>query len=215
MTMRPATELKGIYQGHDIWVVGSGPSMDFIEAEFFANKVAIGINNVYLRFPYVSYLVRKEALRAEAAQASGIPVIISRHNAGSLVYRQNNLSGIQDYFVFEHADNHLDRVDLSVIGTDKIVVSWSTMTSALHLAAYMGAANVITAGHDCGTLDGRRNMAGYGEPPQGDGDYRAWLRKIEPQTAAVRERLRKVYGCRIYSLNPFLNFGLEGHRYER
>jgi hypothetical protein len=27
--------------------------------------------------------------------------------------------------------------------------------------------------------------------------------------------LKEVYGCNVYSLNPFLNFGLEGHEYER
>ena len=106
---------------------------------------------------------------------------------------------------------------MSVIGTDKIVVSFSTITSAIHLAAYMGAANVILVGHDCGTIDGKQNFAEYPEPihAQGRKFYKSFLNKIEPQTQAIRQRIKEVYGCNIYSLNPWLNFGLEGHIYER
>ncbi len=105
---------------------------------------------------------------------------------------------------------------MSVIGTDMIVVSYSTITSAMHVAAYLGARNIILVGHDCGYVDGKKNFDGYPEPILGriSGFYDRFLGSIEPQSIAVRERLRDVYGCCIYSLNPFLNFQLEGHSYE-
>ena len=49
---------------------------------------------------------------------------------------------------------------------DGLVVSHSTITSAMHLAAYMGAATVILAGHDCGALDGQLNFAGCERRPR-------------------------------------------------
>lgn len=213
---RSIVELKDKYQGHDVFIVASGPTAGFIAPEFFDNKVAIGVNEAWMRFPNLDYLVRKEALRSVTAYASGIPLILSRYNCGVLQYEQNILEGEADYYIFEHEDNKLDRVDLSIIGGEKIVVSWSTITSAMHIAAHMGAANIIMVGHDCGTIDGQPNMPGYPPSPIADEQgYINWLARIEPQSIMVRERLHEVYGCRIYSLNPWINVGLEGHKYGR
>jgi hypothetical protein len=208
-------ELAGIYDGHDVYVVASGPSAGFIEPGFFDNKAAIGVNEAWLRFPNVDYLVRKEGERSKAAYMSEIPLVLSKHNCGVLEYALNTLDGPADYYIFEHVDNELDQVDLSVIGTDELIVSWSTITSAMHLAAYMGAANIILVGHDCGLIDGEHNMQGYPVSIGGQSFYLDWLTKIEPQSIQVRAALQEHYGCRIYSLNPFLNLGMEGHVYSR
>jgi hypothetical protein len=79
----------------------------------------------------------------------------------------------------------------------------------------MGAANIIIVGHDCGLLDGATNFPGYNAPIASMSFYRNFLTEIEPQTLALREKLKEVYGVNIYSLNPFINFGLEGHEYYR
>lgn len=211
---RPITDLRQRHPGYDIWVIGSGPSAGFIEPSFFDNKIAIGVNETWIRFPNVDYLVRKEAARSAVAYETGIPLIVSRFDCGNRRGKVNRFQGPFDYFVFDHAQNGLDQIDLQAIGTDRITVSWSTITSAIHIAAYMGAANIVIVGHDCGLIDGQNRIAGY--PPSLPGwDYNGWLKKIEPQTIALRERIWEVYRARIYSLNPWLNFGLEGHRYER
>lgn len=213
--MRPIGELKDIYRGHDIYVVASGASAGFIDPSFFDNKIAIGVNQVWKRFRNLDYIVRKDSNDMEparhAAKAFGFKLIVSEHNCGTLKYAKNKSA---DYF-FEHLDNRLQDIDLSVVGTDKIVVSYSTTTSAVHLAAYMGAANIILVGHDCGKLDGKSNFVGYPEPPNGQEFYSDFLSQIEPATIALREKLKEVYGCNVYSLNPFINFGLEGHIYEQ
>jgi hypothetical protein len=212
------TELRDHHRGEDIYVVASGPSMDFVDPEFFANKVSIGLNDTYDHFP-TTYLVRKEAAGAQEALESGIPLIVSEHDRGNPLRARTLLRG--SYFRFGHGFN-LDGgpIDLDVVGTDRMVVSWSTITSAINVAAYMGAANIVLCGHDCGRLDGRSNYTGYHdgkfvEIPFDDDTYRNWLAQIEQQTITVRERIREVYGARIYSLNPFVNLGCEGHRYER
>ena len=61
----------------------------------------------------------------------------------------------------------------------------------------------------------KTNIAGYAESIAGARFYREFLTVIEPQTLALRAKLKEVYGCNLYSLNPFVNFGLEGHEYER
>jgi len=213
--MKPISELKNIHEGHDLYVVASGASAGYIEQSFFDNKIAIGVNQVWKRFSNMDYIVRKEGKWMDAAQTAsksmGFKMIVSRHSCGTPTYEINKIG---DY-MFDHLENNLQIINLDAIGTDKIVVSYSTITSAIHIAAYMGAANIIVIGHDCGTLDGQINFPGYGEAIAGADFYRQFITQIEPQTVALRERLKEVYGCNIYSLNPFINFGLEGHKYER
>jgi len=213
--VKQISELKNIYNGHDIYVVASGASAGYITPGFFDNKIVIGVNEVWKQFNNLDYIVRKESARMDAAvtasKSMGFKLIVSRHSCGTLRYPKNE--GMD--YVFDHPDNELRIIDLSVVGTDIIVVSFSTITSAIHIAAYMGAANIILVGHDCGTLDGQVNMPGYAEALGGKDFYRDFLTQIEPQTLALRERIKEVYDCNIYSLNPFLNFGLEGHEYKR
>jgi hypothetical protein len=211
----PITNLRGVHAGYDLHVIATGPSAGFVDESFFDNKIAIGVNEAWMRFLNVDYLVRKETARSNAAYQTGIPLIVSKYNCGSRSATLNSFPGPHPYYVFDHEHNGLDEMDLSVVGTDRIVVSWSTITSAIHIAAYMGAANIVIVGHDCGVVDGKQRMPGLPQALGGETFHRDWLTKIEPQTIALRERLREVYGCNVYSINPFLNFGLEGHVYER
>jgi hypothetical protein len=214
--VKPITELKNIHEGYDIHVVASGASAGYIDDSYFENKIVIGVNQVYKRFINLDYVVRKENLWMDTARKFadmlGFKLIVSRHDCGTLDYKLNSGG---DY-VFDHPDNSAKEINLDPVGSEnQIVVGYSTITSAIHIAAYMGAANIILVGHDCGLLDGQINFPGYNEAHGGQDFYRQYITQIEPQTIALRERLTEVYNCNVYSLNPFINFGLEGHRYER
>lgn len=229
-TIRP---LKDRHRGEDIYVIAAGASCDYIDTTFFKGKHVIGVNKAYKRFR-CSYIVMKEYLghdnEREMLQSGAIP-IIAKWYSGNIRegQRQLNTLFIRDnsYYYFDHLENKREKVDLSVIGdhgdriNDKLVVSYSTITTAMHLAAYMGARNIILVGHDCGLLNRKATFDGYygdmktDSPWQNKGDYEAWLNQIEAQTLAVREKLKEVYGCNVVSLNPFVNFGLEGNIYER
>ena len=88
----------------------------------------------------------------------------------------------------------------------------------IHIAAYLGAKNIILCGHDCGTLDGNLYYDGYIEKDWiSAGNWSGineFMSKIELQSQKVRQFLMDKYDCNIHSLNPFLNLGLEGHKYE-
>ena len=125
-----------------------------------------------------------------------------------------------DHFNREHLQNHSgNRINevFPSIGTNKIIVSRSTITSCMHIACYMGAKNIILCGHDCGAIDDNNYMKNlaiekWTSGPNWDG-LNNWLSAIENDTINVRRELENYYGCNIYSLNPFVNFGLEGHSY--
>lgn len=214
-------ELKDIHHDEDIYVVAAGASLDFIDESFFDGKIVIGINQVYKKYR-CDYLIRKEVKFIKPSLDTGAKVIVSEYDSGNK-YRgidalNTNKIEHENLYYFEHLENEHNKVDTSVIGTDKLVVSFSTITSAIHLAAYMGAYNIYIVGHDCGTINGKSTFKGYYDsikdtPWQSWEQYKAWLKIIESQTIAVRNKLVKHYQCNIVSINPFVSFNLENNIY--
>lgn len=217
--LKSIKELKDIHRDEDIYVVAAGASLDFIDESFFDGKIVIGINQVYKKLR-CDYLIRKEIKFIKPSLATGAKVIISEYDSGN-IYRGDealNTNKIQheNLYYFEHLENEHNKVDTSVIGTDKLVVSYSTITSAIHLAAYMGAYNIYIVGHDCGSINGKLTFKGYYDsindtPWQNWEQYKAWLKVIESQTIAVRNKLKEVYECNIVSINPFVSLNLENN----
>lgn len=214
---RSITYLRNQYSGDDCYIVAAGASAGYISPSFLLGKLAIGVNEVYTRFPRLPYFIRKEAVGMEECanhiHPHGGQLIASKYNCGSKSCGLNKTD--QADYIFEHEENALTSIDFSVLGDDRLIVSYSTITSAIHLAAYMGAYNIILIGHDCGTLDGKPNFEGYPKATGGQDFYLRWITEIEPQTIMVKQEIMNHYQCNIYSLNPFINFGLEGHRYVR
>ena len=48
--MKYLEDLRGIHEGEEIWVFGSGPSLDAYPLNFFKNKICIGVNKVFSVF---------------------------------------------------------------------------------------------------------------------------------------------------------------------
>lgn len=212
-------ELKGVHQDEDIYVIGAGASLDFIDPSFFEGKIVIGTNQAYKKVK-CDYLVRKETKFLKQSLETGAKVIVSEYDSGNLNSGADklNTNKVQhdNLYYFQHLDNQHDQVNTSVMGTDKIVVSFSTITSAMHLAAYMGAYNIILVGHDCGSLNGKMTFTGYynsiNDTPWNSWDqYKMWLKIIEKQTITVKDALKKHYECNVVSINPFVSLNLENN----
>lgn len=214
---RRHVELKNIHKGEDIWIIASGPSMNFVSPDFFANKISIGVNRVNIKF-HCDYLVAKDpsGLNELEGNQKEAKLILSKWAYGNPGSKLNSSS--KEHWIFDHPAKPAEKPDTSVIGTDFIVVSHSTITSAIHLAAYMGAKNIIICGHDCGAINGMVSIEDYYakvRPYQKtEAGYFEWLGKIENHTIAVRETLKLIFGVHVHSLNPFINFNLEGNSFE-
>ncbi|WP_088183222.1 glycosyltransferase [Sphingobium sp. Z007] len=224
----PVSLLQDRHKGEDIFVVAAGPSGNFIDPALLKGKTVIGVNRAFRHFP-CTYSIFKEfangEFSCELADGETVPVV-SRGAYGHLEkdgQRRNSVFFRQPtaYF-YDHPENLFDKMDLTPISHQdgRLVVSWSTITSAIHLAAYMGAANIILLGHDCGAIDGKAVLDGYYDGMDASmwsdlDQYRDWLKKIERQSMTVRDAIQESYGARLVSINPFLNFGLEGHDYRR
>ncbi len=219
----PHTKLKNIYQKNDVWVLGSGPSLGFIHRSFFDNKITIGANEVWKHYCLNFTLVKHKQFTEEAIK-NNQTVIASKHDCGDIEHDLNENEGVD--YIFTHKRGRFGDLkinfeeNLNSIGEDDdIFVSHSTITSCIHLAAYMGAKNIIIVGHDCGWIDDKSHMLDYGDrlvkfhKDDFNKYHTMWFGEITIESERLRDRLKEVYGCNIHSLNPFLNLRLEGHKY--
>jgi hypothetical protein len=211
------SRLKNIHSGSDIYVIASGKSLDFFPISFFENKITVGINQIFKKMP-TTYLVYKDPKLLSLAVNTKSRVLVSRHMFGNTNSPLNPIPEKENVFVYEHnRNNPSGKIDYSDIA-NKLIVSRSTITTGIHAAAYLGAKNIILVAHDCGKINNQMNFnnyqSGLENTPWKDWDqYVAWLNQIEDQTIEVKKELSSFYKCNIVSLNPFINYNLEGNSF--
>jgi hypothetical protein len=212
--------LRNIHKNKDVYVLGSGGSLNFIDPKFFSKKITVCVNEVgetYL--PTTKYVVTKyhpEAIKF-AQQMPNVNVVVSRGSLGGPHYPA--LPVLNNLYTFDHNTNRDAATSVVVdwpLEDGSLYVSWSSITSAMHFAAYLGAKNIIMVAHDCGELNDKSWVDGY--------VYDTWdktkveeakerNKQFEIQSIAVKGKLKELYGCNVYSLNPFINYNLEGVKY--
>lgn len=213
----PISNLKDTEKGNDIYIIGSGKSLDYIDPSFFDGKITIGISDVYKRVR-CKYCVTKERQYLERnIEESNSTFIVSHYCNGILGHVTNKVKIDGAHYFFEHNSND-HNLYLEELDSDRIIVSWATINTALHIAYYLGAKNIILAGCDCGTIDGESNFKDYrnensAAPPPSKEWYDGWLKEISGDMLILANELRR-RDLRVMSLNPFINFQLEGHIYE-
>jgi hypothetical protein len=141
--------------------------------------------------------------------------VVSKGNRGSL--ESSDLPEMENLFTFEHNMNRCEETNVFSgwpnQNPDALFVSWSSITSAMHFAAYLGAKNIIMVAHDCGTLGEKDWVKGYPYEnwDQSEIEQAKQRNKLfENQSIAVKRKLKELYEVNIYSLNPFINYNLEG-----
>jgi len=216
-------ELKDKYLKEDIWIILAGSSMDYVSQEFFDNKIVIGVNQVYKHYK-CDYIVMKDCMEVprytrsiNQLQEKNIPLIYSEYYKGDDNKEKNTPDYNNSYFFKHNSKNNSFNYGLENLEDDEIISSKSTVTSIMHIAAYMGAKNIMLCGHDCGRLDGNLYYEGYMESDWISSEN--WsgisnrMNEIEVETLKVRNYVMGKYNCNIHSLNPFLNFSLEEHKF--
>ncbi len=220
-------DYKDIHKDKDIYIIGSGSSCNFIDKSFFENKISIGINQVYKKYK-TTYLVRKEfSLLKESLDNKDMDTVIfiSKGNWGgnnekNKQYINKNHSDNKNIIAYNHNKNQhrINKNILNNLNDNQLLVSHSTITTGIYLAAYMGAKNIILVGHDCGTIDGLSNFKGYHTSKTMSQDnskqYKNWLNVIEQDTVVLKQYLKNKYNCNVHSLNPFVSLKLEGHKFK-
>ena len=201
----------------EIYVVGSGRSLQYIRKDFWKDKITIGINGIYKYYPVKYGITQHTSLIKEMIEA-GVIAICPEYDMAMYNRPREILDG--DFYLFKHVDNTLydfserhtgyTEIDLSDFDNPETLVVGGVTTSAIHLAYKMCATSIILVGIDGGDLDGKRNPDEY--PPVIATAYMHTY-EMQPQIDLICNEIRK-RGVGVYSLNPFNNFQLEKHVYE-
>lgn len=204
------TGFRDSRKGETAWVLGSGASLNHVPRWFWADRLVVAVNFVGVRLdlPEFYAVTHYHCDAAEIAAARpDIPVIAPRVDQGGPaaipvppdapnIYYIN--TGTQAYAQFDCAE-------LWPKAPDTLVVGPTSLHMTMHFAAYLGARHIILAGADCGRLDGKSNFSGYSP---GDNPLDVWERSLRQVANQLRSE-----GISVMSLNPFVNFALEGHAF--
>jgi hypothetical protein len=208
--MMKLEHLRNRHVGETIWVLGSGSSLNFLDAGFFEDKVVVSTNFSARMLGFVPQYVFSHYHddTQDLTKDSGIVVTLAKNWATGEPYPEPKHAQVvlveQDTYSppgsgWNPLTTHPPRKDSLAYGS-------SSLHGSMHLAAHLGARFIVLVGADCGTIDGEHRIAGYvpGDTP--------WA-MYNQHHKLMKDYLRQEYGVGVYSLNPFINFNLEGHTF--
>lgn len=207
------SDLQGLHKGETVWVLGSGPSLNYIDGSFFDDKTTITTN----------FSARALGVRADYAFShyhddaadllnDSMCVVTIEHD--TMTYKPWGGPKSHDLVI---APTRYDRPPGSSWnpltshkpGLDQVAYGSSSLHGAMHLAAHLGASFIILVGADCGSIDGEHRVTTY-QYPNGHTIWSLYDRHHK----LMKDYLEQTYPVKIHSLNPFINLNLEGHNFE-
>ena len=212
---------KNWHEGKDIYVLGSGATLSHINPSFFADKVVVATNYVAERlnlYDNCDWLYTHGHYHAEMlVLAQKYPQWFFAPQGDRGYAGQPPAGAPKNIIFYEHkpTDYNFEPDEAWPDSPNALIVGSTSIHGSMHLAAHLGASTIILVGVDCGILDGETNHAGHQLGDLGGTSAEDWLSRWEIHLRKMKQKLKKEYpGLGIYSLNPFLNLNLEGHRWE-
>ena len=202
-------DLKDKHKGETIYILGSGKTVEFYDPEFFSNKRTISVNSSWsLWLPRVDFMLTKYHHIAEEWLNSDRVgyLIVSRGNTGQF---EKIIDDSADYIVFDHTPNKVADFSAEDFPDNGLVVSYSSITSAMHLAVLLGAAHIVMVGADCGYLNNNSALEGYTKSLE----TMDFAYHFDIQNRIVANEIRSRFGVSVTSLLPFVTPNMEGHKF--
>lgn len=209
----------------DIYVIGSGASLSFVNPRFFDNKIIVATNlaahglGLTAKATYVHSHYHENVAFQYHLHPDWVFVTPAGDRGFSEPRKTAGENGFHDVWYYEHYPTGEYEAGKGW-HPDGLIVGPSSIHGSMHLAAILGARNIILCGADCGLIDGKSNYEGYcdeqGNTQSGDlitNDTLYWLGRWDHYLRMVRDDLVTHYNVNIVSLNPFVNFNLENHTF--
>ena len=203
-------DLASAHYGETIWVLGSGPSLNFLAPQFFDDKTTVSTNLSAHTLGFVpDYVFSHYHQWAREMPAVMEKVTLKRDTSSQREW----VGDVPDDVVLVEQDDYTppgsswNPLTTHPPKPYSLAYGSSSLHGSMHLAAWLGAKHIVVVGADCGTLDGEHRVAGY---PDG---HKLWVLYNEHH-ALMKAWLQREYDVTVYSLNPFINLNLEGHRFE-
>jgi len=204
-------ELSGLHQGETVWVLGSGPSLNFLTAEFFADKVTVSTNHsakvLGHKADYAFTHYHRVAKHLLADTGCVVTIDKDTESGGQWADTQDERLVLAPTPHPQPPGAGWNPITSHRPKPGQVVYGSSSIHGAMHLAAHLGAHFIMMVGADCGTIDGQHRVTGY---PEG---AKLWD-LYNTHHKLMKDYLEKEYPVKIHSLNPFINLNLEGHTFQ-
>ncbi len=188
--------LSGKHKDADVYIVGTGPSLRCLPLDYFKGKVTIGLNQAWRYMPLTySITVHPELLPDYDAE--------TKHRTQWIVKKKPPRGDLEFtdpvYYVF---NTTTELSDVSARPSGKLYLGEGVQTTAMDLAARMGARTLFLVGCDANNIGG--DFHGHDQHVRWLGlqasEQYALYRK---RTAQVRTVLRGL-GVNVMTLSPFI-----------
>ena len=205
-------DLASAHYGETIWVLGSGPSLNFLSPSFFDDKTTVSTNLSAHTLGFVPDYVFSHYHSVAVGMPAQIAVVTL---ARDTVTQQEWRGEKPDELVLIEQDNYnppgssWNPLTTHPPKPYSLAYGSSSLHGSMHLAAWLGAKHIVLVGADCGFIDDADNVDGY---PKGIVAYPHALYNKHHQL--MKQYLQEQYPVKIHSLNPFINLNLEGHTFK-
>lgn len=206
-------DLRNLHEGETIWVLGSGPSLNFIDGAFFDDKLTVSTNFSARALGFQpDYAFSHYHDNAADLAHDSMTVVTIEHDTMTAQPWQgekpHNLILAPTQYVHPPGSSW-NPLTSHKPGLDQIAYGSSSLHGAMHLGAILGASFIVLVGADCGQIDGADRVNNY-QVPNG---HTLWTLYNEHHKM-MKDYLEQNYPVKVHSLNPFINLNLEGHKFE-
>jgi hypothetical protein len=205
-------DLQDLHKGETVWVLGSGPSLNYIDGSLFDDKTTVSTNfsaralGVRADYAFTHYHGNAADLLKDTMTVVTLAKSFQDNTPFPGPVPTDIVLAEQDSYTppggsWNPLTTHPPRKDSLAYGS-------SSLHGAMHLAAHLGASHIILVGADCGQIDGEDRVTNYEFP----GGHALWT-LYDHHHKLMKDYLEQNYPVKIHSLNPFINLNLEGHSF--
>lgn len=164
--------LKNEIKNKDIFILCAGNSLSGFHKDFFKNKITISVNRVFeiIKTDYIIFKDLNEVFTIEYLKKFKVlndpktKIIYSENKYGDPENEIKNELNFTNAFRFKNLSKISinQKPDFKAINKKNYLInSYSTTSSAMHLAAHLGAKDIYLIGHDCCKYDGKYYIKNY------------------------------------------------------
>jgi hypothetical protein len=202
-------DYKNKYSGETAWVLGSGKTLDFVPNGFFSDKLVVATNLTFRDrvgegFACSNYWMSEGDLVLPTVMPEGVQV-----PSDVKMVKSDSPLAIYVPTIGQKYSGFNPETDWPEDGT--FVVGPSSLHLSLHWAVWLGVKHVVLVGADCGFIDEENNFGNYYDPHSATiahAHHQLW----ESVLVGMANKMRGL-GVSVHSLNPWVTFNLEGHRW--
>lgn len=215
--MKNINLLKNAHKNNDIYIICSGASVNNFPKNFFKNKITISLNRMFYYFN-CNYIICKELdnntfknIKKNSTKKK-VKLIMSENLYGDPENRKYNIFDYKYFYFFKNLSKSRNRQKpnfKALKNTQYLINSYSTISSALHLAAHLGAKNIFVIGHDCCKYEGEYYIKNYYKNYNSEKyilNKKKFFKTVSNHSQKVTEKIKKKYKCNIFSIYQGSNF---------